>query len=367
MFRPDKIFITNEAAEYPLTKSILERLKDTEAVYVDTINEAADIIHFGIDAISDGKKHLLLVKNKGHFIKGCPGTAHPYICCGYRIANFYLNCNLDCTYCILQAYLNNPFIVININVDDMANELDELLSKNSEQHFRIGTGELGDSLSLDDLTLFTKVINPIITSHRNLTFEYKTKSVNIENLKEIDHKGRIIISWSLNSEKIAKNEEAGSASIDERLAAARRCEKWGYKIGFHFDPIIHYEGWQEEYKSTIDKIFSFVSDKNISWISMGCLRFMPQLKEIMEQRFPSSRIPYNEFIIGLDKKMRYFKQLRIGLYSALLEHIRKHSKDVFVYLCMESKEVWERTFGFSPSNMKELSNWLNKQCFVEND
>ena len=33
-----------------------------------------------------------------------------------------------------------------------------------------------------------------------------------------------------------------------RLDAARRCQGWGYRIGLHFDPLIHYDGWERDYE-----------------------------------------------------------------------------------------------------------------------
>lgn len=361
-FRPKKIFIVSEASDYPLARKILRSLDGVDIETIDDVGKIGEKLDLSTDPIGEGKKYLILAKNKGSFIKSCPGTAHPYICCGYRIANFYLNCNIDCTYCILQAYLNNPFVTINVNLDDMARELDELVGGNKNLYFRIGTGELGDSLSLDPITAFTHAIQPFLTKHDNLTFEYKTKSDRIENLKNLDHRGKIVVSWSLNSERIVRNAEKGSVSIGSRLKAAAQCEEWGYKLGFHFDPIIDHENWQENYRDVIDRIFSHVSAESIAWISMGCFRFMPRLKDIIERRFPHSEITHHEFIAGIDKKMRYFKTLRMEMYSILLERVRKQSREVFVYLCMESREVWESVFGYSPKNMAELSDWLDKRC-----
>ncbi len=55
---------------------------------------------------------------------------------------------MDCTYCILQDYLDPSPVTIHSNTDDMFSELDEALSS-SRRVFRIGTGELTDSLAID--------------------------------------------------------------------------------------------------------------------------------------------------------------------------------------------------------------------------
>ena len=85
-------------------------------------------------------------------------------------------------------------------------------------------------------------------------------------------------------------------------------------------------------------------------MSLGSLRFMPELKDIMEKRFPKSPLPYGEWVRGMDGKMRYFKERRVELYSALVKKIRSLAPNITLYLCMETEEVWKKTFqeSFDP-------------------
>ena len=59
---------------------------------------------------------------------------------------------MDCVYCILQAYLNNPWLSFFVNIEDLFVELEVALGREPERFFRIGTGEFTDSLALDSLT-----------------------------------------------------------------------------------------------------------------------------------------------------------------------------------------------------------------------
>jgi spore photoproduct lyase len=52
------------------------------------------------------------------------------------------------------------------------------------------------------------------------------------------HGGHTIISWSLNPERVIHSEEHKSASLAERISAARQCQEWGYPVGFHFEEIV---------------------------------------------------------------------------------------------------------------------------------
>ncbi|MFH1623804.1 MAG: DNA photolyase, partial [Pseudomonadota bacterium] len=64
---------------------------------------------------------------------------------------------------------------------------------------------------------------------------------------------------------------------------------------------------------------------------------------------------------GIDGKMRYFKPIRIEMYSTILELIRDYGPKLDVYLCMESREVWRKVFGDDRvRNSKDLTEILDK-------
>ena len=91
---------------------------------------------------------------------------------------------------------------------------------------------------------------------------------------------------------------------------------------------------------------------------------MTDLKEIIKNRFPESKIIYGEFIQGLDRKMRYFKPIRIALYKTIIEAIRDFSPDVLIYFCMEDDEVWSKSLGFLPSEKGGLSAMLDERAIT---
>lgn len=174
--------------------------------------------------------------------------------------------------------------------------------------------------------------------------------------------GRVVVSWSMNPQRVIEAEEHLTASFDERLTAARRCQEAGYRLGFHFDPMIEYPGWEEDYREMVERVFAAVDHHRIAWISLGVLRHTPVLKRIMRQRFSSTRLLAGEQVLCPDGKMRYFQPLRVSMYRKILRWIRSAAPTVFVYLCMESREVWEQVFGFAPSCEKELGYQLTSQA-----
>jgi spore photoproduct lyase len=314
-----------------------------------------------IDAWKAAKKTLLLHPYQGRFCKPCPGTKE-YRCCGYQVLATGFNCPMDCVYCILQAYLNRPWMSAFINIADLGAELSRELAR--ARPLRVGSGEFSDSLALDRLTHLSRFLVPLFADHKNAVLELKTKSAVIENLAGLDHKGQSVIAWSLNSPEIMRREELRTASLAERLAAAKKCADWGYRLAFHFDPLIFHDGWQEGYSQTIAALFKAVPARAIAWISLGALRYLPSLKEIALARFPQSAIYRHEFIDALDGKRRYFRPRRVELYKFVYRQLQKcASPDTCIYFCMESDEIWHEVMGFAPEERGGLAAMLDKAAF----
>lgn len=360
-----KLFIDRQVAGHPLTQSIQARL-NVPVVTVQSAREVHEAVASTPDPVQSGKEILFLTRNRGAFFKHCPGTRH-YTCCDYRILHIGSFCSMDCTYCILQAYFHPPILEYFVNYEDLMAELDKVLARKSV--YRIGTGEFTDSLIW---TLWTDVVKGLVNRfamQEHAVLELKTKTTAIEQLRNLNHNRKTIAAWSLNTPRIIRSEERGTARLSARLEAAASCERWGYPLAFHFDPLIIYDGCEQAYHQVIESLFSHVSAQNIAWISLGTLRFPPAVKPLIQTRFPDSKIVYAEFIKGIDGKMRYFKPLRINLYRKIITCIRDHAPDVVVYLCMEDDEVWHKALGYSPDSIGGLPHMLDmsaaKHCHLK--
>ncbi|MDO5674680.1 MAG: DNA photolyase [bacterium] len=341
-----KLHIAEDCVALPYTQEIIAR----SGLPVQVIGERdyPDISGSYPANLSAGKRHLLICRNRGAFFKPCPGTRE-YRCCDYQVLNIGMNCPMDCVYCILQSYLNNPWLSFFVNVEDLFAELEEKLAQEPQRIFRIGTGEFTDSLALDNITHFSTRLVPFIARQNNAVLELKTKSANIKNLQHLDHRGRTIVAWSLNSPAVMQREELRTATLKERLEAAGLCASWGYHLAFHFDPIILHPGWQEGYQETIRALFAAVPAEAIAWISLGALRYLPSLKQIAGSRFPGSRFFYQPFIDGLDGKRRYFREERVEMYRFIVAELQRQAAvHTCLYFCMENDTIWQEVFGFSP-------------------
>lgn len=311
------------------------------------------------DPVGEAKKILFLTRNRGAFVRDCPGTRH-YTCCGYKILHIGTYCTMDCSYCILQAYFHPPLLQFFVNHEEMLTEIDGLFR--TQTVTRIGTGEYTDSLIWEPWTGLSQLLVPKFSKQSHAVLELKTKTAAIDGLKNLDHNRKTIVAWSLNTEAVIRREERRTAALSARLKAAARCQSWGYPLAFHFDPLVIYDGCESDYRRVIEQLFAHVSPDHIVWISLGSFRFMPDLKTIIEQRFSHSRIVYGEFITGLDNKMRYFKPLRIDLYRKIAGWIRAFAPEVLIYFCMEDDEVWQKSLGSIPADQGGLAQMLDKSA-----
>lgn len=272
-------------------------------------------------------------------------------------------CPLDCSYCLLQGYFGAAPVTVFVNLDGLWRELESFVRRLAgKRRPRIGTGEFGDSLALDPLTGLTADFLSYFRRQPGLVFELKTKTVEIEGLLGLDPPENVVVAWSLNAPSVAEAEEHGAPTVGDRLQAAARLQKKGYGLGFHFDPLVDFPGWEEEYEEVVDRLFRCVPAQSVRWISLGALRFPPGGRRLMETRFPDSPLPAGEFVVGLDGKDRYFRPRRVRLLRTVAEQIRRRGGgDVPLYLCMETPAAWKGSLKKIPGGKASLERSLSSR------
>jgi len=353
-FQIEKIYLDEKAEKDSISQSVL---KSFPHIPVEKIQDKRALIKKFLsmhDPIGTGKKNLFITPFYGRRLKPCPGTSG-HICCGYYVINAITNCPMDCSYCVLQGYLNNPLLTLYSNWDDLLWEIESFLSSHPQPFLRLGTGELSDSLALDPIFPLSQLLISFFAEKNNGILELKTKSVEVNHLLHLNHRGKTVFSWSLSPMKMIEREEMRTASLEERIDAAKRCKDKGYPVGFHFDPMIYHEGWEKGYQETILSLFNCIDPNRVIWISLGGFRYPPHLKAIAKERFPNTEIFLGELFPGRDGKFRYLREIRVEMYQKMVEWLRDVGPDLFIYLCMESKEVWEKVFGWAPENSHHLN------------
>jgi spore photoproduct lyase len=301
------------------------------------------------------KRRLYLAPHDGHFFRKCPGTQGA-ACCNYFVLNLGVQCNMNCSYCYLQSYVNSPISQIYTNIDGALKELEEITTRMPNAPFRVGTGETIDSLSLDDLTLYSATLVEWFAKHPKITCEFKTKSNNVKNFVNLPHAGNVVVSFSINPAAIVQAEEHRTARLHERLAAARACADKGYPVAFHIDPMIFVEDWERLYGELVHQVCDGFTPREVKWISVGALRYPPEMKSILRERFGAATAALTgELFLSDDRKLRYDQALRSRMFSHVVETFKSRDKSYPVFLCMEAPESWLSTYQSTPRQVESVS------------
>ena len=358
------IYVEKALQDGPVARHVYEHAP--EDVKIEVVEDSREVLSgFRKTGQREARDALMLYSFPGKFLSSCPGS-DGMVCCNYMVINLGVGCLFDCHYCYLQNFLNNPLMTVHANLDAMFSELD-FKTRNQKVRFRIGTGEYTDSLVLEPLTGLSSRLVEYFARKDNALLELKTKSSNVDTLLDLDHRGHTVMSWSVNPPRVVEAVEEGTANLDERLAAAGRAARAGYKIAFHLDPVIYYEDWETEYHALIERLLDSVNPDQIAWISLGSFRYAPGLKERIQARFPEDELTRAEMVQGTDGKYRYFKTIRSEMYVSIRKKIAQLDSRQFLYLCMETQRMWDRVFGHVPESARKLdAGFEDRRRYIEN-
>lgn len=331
---PSNIYIEKSVLKSDLTNRVKSEFPESNfriiSSYEDYIKQLKP---YTIAHYNKRRNHFFIIREKFDFFKKCP-CSFKSVSCGYHVINLGSGCLSECVYCFLQNYINSPGIVLPANIEDFFETF-----KKYKQNIRLGSGELTDSLIFDHITGYSPKIIEFFKHYPESIFEFKTKSNNIKLLTSVIPGNNIVVSWSINPQFIIDSCEFYTSSLSERFEAAMTCVNSGYKVGFHFDPIIYYDDWEKDYRNLVNEIFDRIDADRITWLSLGMLRLTPRLRKIIENRFPENTILDGELVLGYDEKYRYPKKLRYNVYKKLSGWIKKRAPKIFLYLCMEGRKL----------------------------
>ena len=314
------------------------------------------------DEYERSKKNLFLTEFQGEFFKRCPGHSPGLSCCNYFVLNFGQQCDLDCSYCYLQSFLNNRVMTLYTNLDQALLELKAMAPKMGQHKLRVGTGEVVDSLSLDPVTLFSHDLIEFFKDYPQWTLEFKTKTNYVDQFLQQEHNKNVIISWSINPQAIIESEEKGTASLEERLSAAEKCLKHGYQIAFHIDPMIWTSEWKAQYFDLARQIHERFDPSQMPYMSIGALRFQPEQRHLMRERFGmNSLVTRAEMFVAKDGKLRYSQNLREEMFQALKGEFLRLSPAWKIFFCMEMPETWLNVEGQAPFKNEQIRDLFDTQ------
>jgi spore photoproduct lyase len=340
-FEPNTILVWRKIADHAEARRILEMFPRARLQIVE--QQRGMVLPSSARHPVVAGKRILFIGTATSFVRDFQGCLGEKIRCApyYKLVPVSNGCPYYCLYCYLAFVYRNylPCIKMNINYGRMFEEIRKIVA-DADGAAAFNMGEMLDSLALDHVTRLTQQLVPYFSHLPRGYLMLLTKSSNVQGLLDIEPNPHIVVSWSLNPQPIIETYELGTASLDERLAAARRCQQHGYRIRLRIDPGILYPDWQAGYTELVRKALALLEPENIT---LGMLRLLPGHFPLAEQAYGRRGSKLREARLtdrGSDGKLRYSSRERVAFYRFVISTIRDLNKRVSIGLCRETPDIW---------------------------
>ncbi|MGL1930754.1 MAG: DNA photolyase [Desulfotalea sp.] len=314
---------------------------------------------------SSFKEEIIIKPLTGNIMGECPVASEKTRCCNLHTLDAVRQCGFECSYCSIQSFYYNNQVAF---TEDLAEHLHSL-SLDPDKTYHIGTGQSSDSLMWGNKENLFESLCEFAEKNPNVILEMKTKSSNIGYFIKNRPPRNMIFTWSLNTDLVISAEEKGTASLEKRIESARALSTLGIPVGFHFHPMVWYEGWRQDYQSIVTKITEKFTPEEVVMVSIGTLTFIkPVLKRIRERMLKSSILQMPT--VDSAGKLSYPFEIKKDLFSAVYDGFPKDWQEkVFFYMCMEDEKLWQPVLQRSYKTNEEfeqdmLSSYMEKINFI---
>jgi len=264
-------------------------------------------------------------------------------CPNYWHFSPYGFCPYGCKYCYLGGTPGvkfSPTVKVYVNLPEMLARIDRI-ARGLGTPTAFYLGKLQDGLALDPLTAYSTRLVPFFAQHPFARMTLLTKSASVDRLLDLDHRGRTILSWSLNPPEIAARFEENVPTVEERLNAMRRCAERGYRVRAVIMPILPVAGWRASYTSFVQRLVEAVP---IERLTLGGICIYRGAQGLMQRKLGAHNFISNHISRRKrdedDGRARYNPELRRRVYSTIIAAARKVRPDLPIALCLETADLW---------------------------
>ena len=208
--------------------------------------------------------------------------------------NYYfshmLNCLYDCRYCFLQGMYQSANYVLFVNFEDYQQDIQQICKNSPDEAIHFFSGYDCDSLALEPVTNFAEHFVPFFVKIPNAWLELRTKSTQIRTLLNKPSFPRCIVAFSLSPDEIATKVEDKAPSLSRRLDAIYKLQEHGWQIGLRFDPLIYQTGYQQQYTTLFEQVFSKIKLASLHSVSLGVFRLPDKYFKKMYKLYPEEKL-----------------------------------------------------------------------------
>ena len=322
MFKPKAIFFENKIKNYELGKELLEKYKQVPKIEIENHNNIEEMRKKSNKEFIDMKRNLIIGVRKTHkFVEN-------YKTSDYLVPYTSSGCTAACMYCYLVCNYNKcAYLRLFVNREQML----EKIIKTSEKSEKELTCEIGSNSDLILENTITGNLPWTIENFKNtkkgfLTFP--TKFDMVDDLLNLDHKGKVIIRVSVNPEQIINRVEFGTSRLNGRIEAINKLKQAGYKIGILIAPVILVENWKELYSQLIQTLADKLTEevKKDVFFEIIFMTYSFVHTKINEEAFPNAINLYNkEIMTGRGKgKYMYKPMVRADAETFIRAQMKKY-------------------------------------------
>ena len=322
MFKPKAIFYEKNIENYELGKELLEKYKDIPKKIIDNHNNIEEMRKRQNSEFLEMKKNLIIGVRKTH--KFVPN---------HKVSDFLVpytssGCTAACMYCYLVCNYNKcSYLRLFVNREEMLEKIIKTANKADENP----TFEIGNNSDLILENTITGNLPWTIENFKNtkkgiLTFP--TKFEMVDDILNLDHKGKVIVKVSVNPDEIVKNVEIGTSRLKGRVQAINKLKQAGYKVGIIIAPVIFVNNWKLLYEDLIKYLYENLSQsvKRDVFFEIIFMTYSFVHTKINEEAFPNSLQIYNkELMTGRGKgKYMYKNEYRADGKQFFIEMLSKY-------------------------------------------
>lgn len=322
MFKPKTIFFEKEIENYELGRELLKKYEKIPKVEIENHNNIEEMRKKTNKEFMDMKRNLIIGVRKTHkFVENHKTSDYlvPYTSSG---------CTAACMYCYLVCNYNKcAYLRLFVNREQML----EKIIKTSEKSDKELTFEIGSNSDLILENTITGNLPWTIENFKNIKkglLTFPTKFDMVDELLNLDHKGKVIVRMSVNPEEIINKVEFGTSRLKGRIEAINKLKQAGYKIGILIAPVILVENWKTLYLQLIQRLSTELTEevKKDIFFEIIFMTYSYVHTKINEEAFPNAINLYDKKIMtGRGKgKYMYRQNIRAEAEIFIREQMRKY-------------------------------------------
>jgi spore photoproduct lyase len=268
--------------------------------------------------------------------------AHGGYCQPALELNLVNGCLFRCSYCGFGRT-----VIIPLDTERLVDGLDDVFARHPDQR-------LYKYSNMTDLPAFEPeldAVRPLVERFARESDRYLmlfTKSDNFDFLRDLNHKGHTIISWSISCDTSSKLIDRRAATMEERIDAMAAMQACGYPVRARLSPIVPIRDWRREYTEMFEMMFDraepdLITMELLGWMGVDDLTALID-RDLLDpdalRRAEESRDEMAQHTWG-----PFTQETHEEVYRFCIETVQRMSPNTPISVCHGTAATWNSLGG----------------------